>query len=257
MEGTILVVDEDPETREFLTGNLKHAGYRAECASSAAEAEARVRDTRPDVALLEWGVPDVSGLSYARKLRADPRTAGAGIIMMSARAAEHDKVAALECGADDYVTKPFSTRELLARIKALMRRRCPQLADDVVELAGLRLDPAARRVTAGERELRLWTTEFRMLHFFMTHAGRVFVRAKLLDEIWGDHVFVEERTVDVHIRQLRQALAPSGHDALLETVRGVGYRFRTEAEARAAQSTVTDLARFRGLPASSPSARAA
>jgi two-component system phosphate regulon response regulator PhoB len=257
MEGTILVLDEDSETRQLLTGNLRHAGYRAECASSAAEAEARVRDTRPDVALLEWGVPDGSALSYARKLRADPRTAGAGIIMISARAAEHDKVAALECGADDYVTKPFSTRELLARIKALMRRRCPQLADDVVELAGLRLDPAARRVTAGERELQLWTTEFRMLHFFMTHAGRVFVRAKLLDEIWGDHVFLEERTVDVHIRQLRQALAPSGHDALLETVRGVGYRFRTEAEARAARSTVTDLARFRGLPASLPSARAA
>ncbi len=257
MEGTILVLDNDSETRELLTGNLRHAGYRAECAGSAAEAEARMRDVRPDVTLLEWVVPGVSGLSYARQLRADPRTAGTGIIMVSARAAEQDKVAALECGADDYVTKPFSTRELLARIKALMRRRCPQLADDVVELAGLRLDPAARRVTAGERELQLWTTEFRILHFFMTHAGRVFARAKLLDEIWGDHVFVEERTVDVHIRQLRQALAPSGHDALLETVRGVGYRFRTEAEARAPESTVTDLARIRGLSTSLPRACAA
>ncbi len=257
MEGTILVLDGDPETREILTGNLRHAGYRAECASSAAEAEAQVRDTRPDVTLIEWGVPGILALSYARKLRADPRTAATGIIMVSARAAEHDKVAALECGADDYVTKPFSTRELLARVKALMRRRFPQLADDAVELAGLRLDPAAHRVTAGERELQLWTTEFRILHFFMTHPGRVFARAKLLDEIWGDHVFVEERTVDVHIRRLREALAPSGHDTLLETVRGVGYRFRTEAEARAAHATVTGLASLGGPSMSLPSASAA
>ena len=142
MEGTILVLDDDRATRDLLTGNLRQAGYRAECAGSAAEAESQVRDLRPDVTLLEWVLPGVSGLTYARQLRADPRTAATGIIMVSARDAEHDKVAALECGADDYVTKPFSTRELLARIKALMRRRCPQLADDAVELAGLRLDPA-------------------------------------------------------------------------------------------------------------------
>ncbi len=251
MEGTILVLDDDLQSREVLTGNLRQAGFRTEYAGNAAEAESQVRNLRPDVTLLEWMLPGVSGLTYARQLRADPRTAGTGIIMVSARAAEHDKVAALECGADDYVTKPFSTRELLARIQAVMRRRCPQLADDAVELAGLRLDPAARRVTAGEHELKLWTTEFRILHFFMTHAGRVYARAKLLDEIWGDHVFVDERTVDVHIRRLRQALAPSGHDVLLETVRGVGYRFRTEAAMRA------PLATGSGLPAPMPIARAA
>ena len=154
------------------------------------------------------------------------------------------------------MAKPFSMRELLARIKAVLRRRTPQLADEVVELAGLRLDPAARRASAGGRELQLWATEFRILHFFMTHPGRIFGRARLLDEIWGDHVFVEERTVDVHIRRLRQALAPSGHEALIETVRGVGYRLRTEPAAaqavRAAHSTVTDLARFRGLSTSQP-----
>jgi two-component system phosphate regulon response regulator PhoB len=153
-------------------------------------------------------------------------------------------------------------RELLARIKAVMRRRTPQLADEVVEFAGLRLDPAARRASAGGHELQLWATEFRILNFFMTHPGRIFGRARLLDEIWGDHVFVEERTVDVHIRRLRQALAPSGHETLIETVRGVGYRLRTEpvpapAAARQIHSTVTDLARFRGLSTSVPRAKAA
>ena len=135
---------------------------------------------------------------------------------------------ALESGADDYVTKPFSSRELLARIKAVMRRRAPQLADDVVEIAGLRIDPAAHAVTVADKAIDLWTTELRLLHFFMTHPGRVFSRARLLDEVWGEHVFVEERTVDVHIRRLRQALTPSGHDKLIETVRGTGYRFKPD-----------------------------
>jgi two-component system phosphate regulon response regulator PhoB len=255
MEGSVLVLDDDPAIRELLAGNLRHAGYRVECAGSVAAAEPLVRDMRPDVALLDWVLPGASGLSFARQLRGDPRTVATAILMISARSDEQDRIAALECGADDYVTKPFSMRELFARIKAVMRRRSPQLADDVVELAGLRLDPAARSVAADGRELQLWTTEFRILHFFMTHPGRIYARAKLLDEIWGDHVFVEERTVDVHIRRLRQALAPSGHDALLETVRGIGYRFR--AEAAAPHSTVTDLARLRGLSTSLPRAKAA
>ncbi len=155
------------------------------------------------------------------------------MVVLSGRSEEQDKVAALEGGADDYVTKPFSVRELLARIKAVIRRRTPQLADDVIEVAGLRLDPAARLVSAGDREIDLWTTEFRLLHFFMTHAGRIFSRARLLDEIWGHDAFVEERTVDVHIRRLRQGLMPTGHDALIETVRGLGYRFQSERGARA------------------------
>ncbi|HZN86069.1 MAG TPA: phosphate regulon transcriptional regulator PhoB [Burkholderiales bacterium] len=228
MQASILVVDDDPAIRELLAANLAHSGYQVACAGSAAEAEAQVRELRPSVALLDWMLPGTSGLLLARQLRADPRTASVALIMLSARAEEQDKIAALESGADDYVTKPFSTRELLARIKAVMRRRTPQLSEDVVEHAGLRLDPAARRASAGGRDLQLWSTEFRILHFFMTHAGRVYARARLLDEIWGDHVFVEERTVDVHIRRLRQALAPSGHETLIETVRGAGYRFRAE-----------------------------
>jgi two-component system phosphate regulon response regulator PhoB len=230
MEASILVVDDDPAIRELLAGNLKHAGYRVACAGNAGEAEAQLREQRPSVALLDWMLPGTSGLLLARQLRADARTSGVAIIMVSARAEEQDKIAALESGADDYLTKPFSTRELLARIKAVMRRRTPQLSDDVVEFAGLRLDPAARRASAAGRDLQLWSTEFRILHFFMTHAGRVYARTRLLDEIWGDHVFVEERTVDVHIRRLRQALAPSGHETLIETVRGAGYRFRAEPE---------------------------
>ncbi|HYT47874.1 MAG TPA: winged helix-turn-helix domain-containing protein, partial [Burkholderiales bacterium] len=148
------------------------------------------------------------------------------IIMLTARAQEQDTIAGLEGGADDYVTKPFSPRELLARIKAVMRRRAPQLTDDLVETAGLRLDPVSHRVSAAGENIELGPTEFRMLHFFMTHPERVYSRAQLLDEIWGDHVFVEERTVDVHIRRLRQALEPTKYDSLVETVRGTGYRFR-------------------------------
>jgi two-component system phosphate regulon response regulator PhoB len=227
-------------------------------AGDAAQAEARLREARPHLALLDWMLPGTSGLMLARRLRADARTAGLSLLMLSARADEHDRIAALESGADDFVAKPFSMRELLARIRAVLRRRTPQLADEVVELAGLSVDPAARRASAGGRDLGLWSTEFRILHFLMTHPGRIHSRARLLDEIWGDHVFVEERTVDVHIRRLRQALAPSGREALIETVRGVGYRFRAEpAPAAAAHSTVTDLARFRGLSTSVPRARAA
>jgi len=150
--------------------------------------------------------------------------------MLTARAMEQDKISGLEAGADDYLTKPFSPKELAARIKAVLRRRAPQLADDVVEIAGLRIDPAAHQVAAGDKPIDLWTTELRLLHFFMTHPGRVFSRARLLDEVWGEHVFVEERTVDVHIRRLRQALAPTGHDKLIETVRGTGYRFKPDLQ---------------------------
>jgi two-component system phosphate regulon response regulator PhoB len=149
-------------------------------------------------------------------------------VIVTGRSDAVDKIVGLEVGADDYVTKPFDLRELLARIKAVMRRRTPQLADDVVEIAGLQLDPAARRITAGNHEIDLWTTEFRLLHFFMTHPERVYSRTQLLDQVWGDDVFVEERTVDVHIRRLRLALEPSGHADLIQTVRGAGYRFSSE-----------------------------
>jgi len=228
MYGSILVVDDDATIRELLAGNLSNAGYRVSCAHDVPGAEAALRDMRPDLALLDWVLPGTSGVTFARQLRSDQRTAHVSIIVVSGRSAEQDRVAALESGADDYVTKPFSMRELLARIKAVLRRRAPQRGDEIVEIAGLRFDPAARRVSAGDEDIELWATEYRLLHFFMTHPERVFSRAKLLDEVWGDHVFVEERTVDVHIRRLRQALEATGHGDLIETVRGVGYRLRSQ-----------------------------
>lgn len=257
MVGSILVVEDEVSLRGELAVNLQHAGYRVLCARDVPEAEVRMREIRPDLVLLAWLLPGTPGLTFARRLRCDQRTKDISIVLLSERAAEEDKIAGLEAGADDYVTKPFSPRELMARIKAVMRRRSPQLADDVVEIAGLRLDPAERSVSAGEREVNLWTTEFRLLHFFMTHPGRVYGRAKLLDEVWGDHVFVEERTVDVHIRRLRHALTPTGHDRLIETVRGTGYRFRTDVDREPCSAAVTDFARPRGLSASLPRSSAA
>ena len=229
MDGSILVVENEISARQLLAANLQNSGYKVRCAGDVAQAETLVREVRPDLVLLDWILPGVPGLPFTRWIRNDQRTRDISIVLISERADEHDKVAALEGGADDYLTKPYSGRELLARIKAVMRRRTPQLADDVVEVAGLQLDPAARRISAGDREIDLWTTEFRLLHFFMTHVGRIFSRAKLLDEIWGHDAFVEERTVDVHIRRLRQGLAPTGHDNVIETVRGIGYRFRGDA----------------------------
>ena len=228
MGAAILVVEDEPAIQELIAVNLEHAGHRVTRALSAAEAEAAIRKALPDVVLLDWMLPGTPGLDLARKLRADRRTRDIPIIMLTARAQEGDKVAGLEGGADDYVTKPFSPRELLARIQAVIRRRAPQLADEVVESDGLSLDPVAHRVKARGRNLELPPAEFRLLRFLMTHPERVYTRAQLLDEIWGDHVFIEERTVDVHIRRLREALEPSGHDALVETVRGSGYRFRRE-----------------------------
>lgn len=249
MSGNILVVDDEVDVRDAIALSLEHAGYRVSRAGDVPQAEALVREVRPDLVLLDWVLPGTPGLTFARRLRGDQRTRDISLVMISGRSEEQDKIAALEGGVDDYLTKPFSCRELLARVKAVLRRRAPQLGDEAIEIAGLSIDPAARRVSAGERELDLWSTEFRLLHLLMTRPGRVFSRARLLDEIWGDHVFVEERTVDVHIRRLRQALASSGHDALIETVRGVGYRFRAAA---GAYSTVTDFARLRGLSTSLP-----
>ncbi|MEO7727359.1 MAG: phosphate regulon transcriptional regulator PhoB [Burkholderiales bacterium] len=224
MSSDILVVEDEPAIQELIAVNLEHAGHRVQRAHSAAEADAMIREIRPDLILLDWMLPDVAGTVLARKLRADTRSKDIPIIMLTARAQEQDKVEGLDAGADDYITKPFSTKELMARIKAVLRRRSPQLTDDVIEIKGLQLDPATHRVTGNGRELDLGPTEFKLLHFFMTHPERVYSRMQLLDQVWGDHVFVEERTVDVHIRRLRQALEPSGHDSLIETVRGAGYR---------------------------------
>jgi two-component system, OmpR family, phosphate regulon response regulator PhoB len=227
MSATVLVVEDEPQIQELIAVNLEHSGHRVRRAASAEEAESAIREELPDVVVLDWMLPGESGLALARRLRSSERTRDLPIVMLTARAMEQDKVLGLETGADDYLTKPFSPKELAARIKAVLRRRAPQLSGDAVELDGLRLDPASHRVTVGERRLVLAPSEFRLLHFFMTHPGRVYSRAQLLDHVWGDHVYVEERTVDVHIRRLRKALQATGHDRLIDTVRGAGYGLRT------------------------------
>jgi two-component system phosphate regulon response regulator PhoB len=222
----VLIVEDEPGVRELITFNLQGAGWNVQCAGSAEDALLLVNEAVPDVALLDWNLPGASGLELARKLRARDRTRAIPIIMLTARAEERDKVQALESGADDYITKPFSPRELLARIGAIIRRRAPELTESVVEVGGLRIDPASHRVTGHGRELALGPIEFRLLHFFMTHVNLVFSRRQLLDRIWGDHTFVEERTVDVHIRRMRMALGVTDQDSYIETVRGSGYRMR-------------------------------
>ena len=228
MSATVLVVEDEPQIQELVAVNLEHVGHKVLRAASAEEAEAAIRSALPDVLVLDWMLPGESGLAFARRLRADERTRELPILMLTARAMEQDKISGLEAGADDYLTKPFSPKELAARIKAVLRRRAPQLSGDAVEVEGLRLDPAARRVSTKDGKVELSPSEFRLLHFLMTHRGRVYSRAQLLDQVWGDHVFIEERTVDVHIRRLRKALEPTGHDELIDTVRGSGYGLRTE-----------------------------
>jgi two-component system phosphate regulon response regulator PhoB len=224
MPANILVVEDEPAIQELIALNLEHAGHHVMRARDAEQAGDLVRHALPDLIVLDWMLPGQSGLAFARTLRQDDRTKGVPVIMLTARGQEQDKVAGLDAGADDYVTKPFSPRELLARINAVLRRRAPELTDEPVEVGGLRLDPATHRVSARGASVELGPTEFRLLHFLMTHPERVHSRTQLLDQVWGDHVFVEERTVDVHIRRLRKALEPSGQDRLIETVRGSGYR---------------------------------
>ena len=225
MAANILVVEDEPAIQELLAFNVTQCGYRAIQAHDAASALAHIQRALPDLILLDWMLPGSSGVDLARRLRADQRTRNIPIIMLTARTDEHDKIAGLESGADDYITKPFSPRELMARIRAVLRRRAPQISEEMVSLMGLELSPATHRVSTQVVVIDLGPTEFRLLHFFMTHTERVYSRAQLLDQVWGDHVFVEERTVDVHIRRLRQALEISGLDSLIQTVRGSGYRF--------------------------------
>jgi len=229
----VLVVEDEPAIAELLAINLRHAGYEVQVAPDAQAAVEAVDRVLPDVVLLDWMLPGQSGLALARGWRAQARTKPLPIIMLTARADEADKLAGLDGGADDYITKPFSTKELLARVRALLRRKAPQSLDEAVTVGGLLLDPATRRVTAPvngqSREARLGPTEFRLLHFLMTHPERVHSRAQLLDRVWGDHVFIEERTVDVHVKRLREALTPIQCAHLVETVRGAGYRLTESA----------------------------
>jgi two-component system, OmpR family, phosphate regulon response regulator PhoB len=227
MPASILVVEDEPAIQMLIATNLRRHGHLVITALDAEKALRQINEALPDLILLDWMLPGMSGLDFARRLRADARTKFVPIIMLTARGEERDKVTGLESGADDYVTKPFSPRELLARIQAVLRRGRPQATEDAVEAGGLKLDPSSHRVFAAGNQVNLGPTEFRLLHFLMTHPERVHSRDQLLDQVWGDHVFVEERTVDVHIRRLRAALENSGLDRLVQTVRGSGYRFST------------------------------
>jgi two-component system phosphate regulon response regulator PhoB len=225
MNPTILVVEDEPAIQDLIQINLEMGGYRVLVTPSAEDALKLVQNELPDLALLDWMLPGMSGIELTRKLRSDSRTKSLPVILLTARGEEEDKLRGLETGADDYMVKPFSLKELEARIKAVLRRRAPELTEDVIDYHGLRLDPASHKVTGNGQTLQMGPTEFRLLHFFMTHLERVYSRTQLLDLVWGDHVFIEERTVDVHIRRLRSALAPSSHDNFVHTVRGSGYRF--------------------------------
>jgi len=225
----VLVVEDESAIAELISINLRHAGYDVTIASTADQAQVEVDGVLPDLVVLDWMLPGQSGLVLAKRWRAQARTRELPIIMLTARAEEGDMISGLDAGADDYLTKPFSTNELLARIRAVLRRKAPEALDTMVDVAGLKLDPATRRVAREDREVRIGPTEFRLLHFFMTHPERVHSRAQLLDRVWGDHVFIEERSVDVHVKRLREALEPVGCSRMIETVRGAGYRLTQQA----------------------------
>jgi len=224
MMPTILVVEDEPAIMELLKVHLVDAGYEVKEAADAESAQAVIKDALPDLMLLDWMLPGQSGLALAKQLRADTRTKDLPVIMVTARTDEADRVAGLEAWVDDYVTKPFSPRELKARIKSVLRRRAPEAAQEPLTAGPLKLDPTTHRVTADGQLVSLGPTEFRLLRFLLARPERVHSRAQLLDLVWGDHVYIEERTVDVHIRRLRLALEPFGLDKLIETVRGSGYR---------------------------------
>lgn len=218
----VLVVEDEVAIAELIAVNLRHNGMLAVVVHDGDAAQRQIDEVLPDLILVDWMLPGTSGLSLVRRWRVDPRTKQTPILMLTARGDEPDRVAGLDAGADDYITKPFSTQELLARIRAVMRRRAPEQATDVVKLGELQLDGATHRVYYHNAQIRLGPTEFKLLNYLMHHAERVHSRSQLLDKVWGDHVFIEERTVDVHVKRLREALGNAGH--MVETVRGVGYR---------------------------------
>jgi two-component system phosphate regulon response regulator PhoB len=227
----ILVVEDESAIAELISINLRHAGFEVTVAATAAQAQSEVDRVLPDLVVLDWMLPGQSGMALARQWRGVARTRELPIIMLTARAEETDKVAGLDAGADDYLTKPFSTNELLARIRAVLRRKAPEALDSVVEIGGLSLDPSTRRVSREGVEVKLGPTEFRLLHFLMTHPERVHSRSQLLDRVWGDHVFIEERTIDVHVKRLREALERVQCARMIETVRGAGYRLTQQSSA--------------------------
>ena len=222
----VLIVEDEPSIAELIAVNLRHNGFQPTWAMDSETAQRELDAVLPDVILLDWMLPGESGLSLARKWRKDPRTKGVPILMLTARGDEADRVAGLDAGADDYIIKPFSTKEMLARIRAVLRRRAPEQAGGSVAIGGLLLDAGTHRVSYEGQMLKMGPTEFKLLHYFMKNAERVHSRGQLLDKVWGDHVFIEERTVDVHVKRLREALGPAG--VLIETVRGAGYRLTAQ-----------------------------
>ena len=228
----VLIVEDEPSIAELVAVNLRHNGFSPTWAEDGITAQRELDAVLPDVILLDWMLPGQSGVALARKWRADPRTKTIPILMLTARGDEPDKVVGLDAGADDYITKPFSTQELLARIRAVLRRRAPEQVAESVTLGALVLDAATHRVSWQGQSLKIGPTEFKLLHYLMTHAERVHSRAQLLDKVWGDHVFIEERTVDVHVKRLREALGHAG--VMVETVRGAGYRMTTQVALAAA-----------------------
>jgi len=224
----VLIVDDETAIREMIAVALEMADFEYLEAGDARQAHSLIIDQKPDLILLDWMLPDVSGIEFARRLKRDQSTAEIPLIMLTAKTEEDNKIQGLEVGADDYITKPFSPRELIARLKAVLRRTSVQGMETPIEVSGLRLDPVCHRVTANNAALNMGPTEYKLLQFFMTHQERVYTRGQLLDHVWGGNVYVEERTVDVHIRRLRKALEPD-YDNLIQTVRGMGYRFSTRA----------------------------
>ncbi|MGY3943259.1 phosphate regulon transcriptional regulator PhoB [Aeromonas tecta] len=227
MAKRILVVEDEAPIREMLCFVLEQKGYETVEAEDYADGLAKVREPYPELIVLDWMMPGGSGIQFIKQLKQDEVTRQIPVVMLTARGEEEDKVRGLEAGADDYITKPFSPKELTARLHAVMRRVSPTSVDEVIEVQGLKLDPVSHRVSAEDKALEMGPTEFKLLHFFMTHPERVYSREQLLNNVWGTNVYVEDRTVDVHIRRLRKAIEETGHDRLIQTVRGAGYRFST------------------------------
>ena len=230
MDTSILLVEDEAAIREMVQHALSRAGFETRAVADAVHADREIEQCPPDLILLDWMLPGISGLEYARRLRRDDATRNIPLIMLTAKGEEGDKLSGFEAGADDYVVKPFSVKELVARIRAVLKRSTPAGDDDPMEIDGLRLDPTSHRITGRGEPIRTGPTEFRMLRFFMSHPERVFTRSQLLDRVWGRDVYIEERTVDVHIRRLRKALAVHGFDRFVQTVHGAGYRFSRHPE---------------------------
>ncbi|KPD20415.1 MULTISPECIES: phosphate regulon transcriptional regulator PhoB [Idiomarina] len=225
MSRRILIVEDEAPIREMLSFVMEQHGYQAVEANDFDAAVSKIAEPYPDMVLLDWMLPGGSGLQLAKKIKSDDFTRNIPIIMLTARGEEEDKIKGLEVGADDYITKPFSPKELMARMRAVFRRVAPTVLDEPLEVEGLKLDPVSHRISVDDKGIDMGPTEFKLLHFFMTHPERVYSREQLLDHVWGTNVYVEDRTVDVHIRRLRKALTEHGYDRLIQTVRGVGYRF--------------------------------